>query len=86
MQNALLAKTKNPKDFKPKVVVAAPEELHFEGSSDQQGVLHTVIDGEILMEGDVIGEYVVKDIDIGFVQLENIKTKETKEYYFEYSQ
>lgn len=88
MEKAIMAKEEKPEDFVPKVVIVpeAPKELHFEGSSDQEGVLHTVIDGEILMQGDRIGNYIVTKIEIGFVQLQHIETKETKEYYFEYSQ
>ena len=86
MERAILGKTEKPKEFVPQVVVEPPRELSFEGSSNQAGVLHTVINGEVLMQGDRIGDYIVQEISIGFVQLKHVGTGEVKEYLFEYSE
>lgn len=56
-------------------------EYRFEGITITEGVSYAVIDGGIYKVGDLIGEDIVKDIQMGMVILENEETKEIKNLY-----
>ncbi|HLF18548.1 MAG TPA: hypothetical protein VI749_06610 [Candidatus Omnitrophota bacterium] len=81
MEKLIASKTQQ-RVVRPVEVEEGP--LNLEGTFVQNGITYALINGTVLSKGDILGDYVISNIEFGVAVLDNLKTKERKILQFFY--